>query len=66
LIGRCSFWAFLDHINHFIKHQFKMAEDNAEDILNNYKRMLAECQQIATKINEVDSQQFFVIHFVVT
>ncbi len=43
-----------------------MAEDNAEDILNNYKRMLAECQQIATKINEVDSQQFFVIHFVVT
>ncbi len=27
--------------------------ENAEDILNNYKRMMAECQQIATKISEV-------------
>jgi hypothetical protein len=30
-----------------------MAEDNPEEILGNYKRMMAECQQIATKISEV-------------
>jgi hypothetical protein len=28
-------------------------ENNPEEILGNYKRMMAECQQIATKISEV-------------
>lgn len=27
--------------------------DNPEEILGNYKRMMAECQQIAAKIQEV-------------
>ncbi len=42
-----------------------MAEDNPEEILNNYKRMLSECQQIATKIHEVfvlDCSQSFLFH----
>ena len=30
-----------------------MSSDNAEEILGTYKRMMAECQQIATKVSEV-------------
>jgi len=29
------------------------SDDNAEEILTNYKRMVSECQQIASKIGEV-------------
>ncbi len=28
-------------------------ENNPEEILGNYKKMMAECQQIASKISEV-------------
>jgi hypothetical protein len=38
------------------KRTEKMAEEssnNPEEILGTYKRMLAECQQIASKISEV-------------
>lgn len=31
----------------------KIMSENAEEILGTYKRMMAECQQIATKISEV-------------
>lgn len=34
-----------------------MSEDNAEEILSNYKRMMADCQQIASKINEVSERR---------
>eukprot|EP00428_Durinskia_dybowskii_P078974 CAMPEP_0170355126 /NCGR_PEP_ID=MMETSP0117_2-20130122/479_1 /TAXON_ID=400756 /ORGANISM="Durinskia baltica, Strain CSIRO CS-38" /LENGTH=124 /DNA_ID=CAMNT_0010609149 /DNA_START=53 /DNA_END=427 /DNA_ORIENTATION=+ len=30
-----------------------MSSDNAEEILGTYKRMMAECQQIATKVSEL-------------
>mmetsp|Transcript_25546 Transcript_25546/g.35130 ORF Transcript_25546/g.35130 Transcript_25546/m.35130 type:complete len:126 (-) Transcript_25546:127-504(-) len=30
-----------------------MSADNAEEILGTYKKMMAECQQIATKISEL-------------
>lgn len=30
-----------------------MSEENPEEILGNYKKMMAECQQIASKIQEV-------------
>lgn len=32
-----------------------MSQDNAEEILGNYKKMMAECQQIASKISEVSA-----------
>lgn len=31
-----------------------MSNENAEEILGTYKRMMADCQQIATKISEVN------------
>lgn len=33
--------------------------DNAEEILGTYKRMMAECQQIASKVQEVGSAAWF-------
>lgn len=30
-----------------------MSTENADEILGTYKRMMADCQQIATKISEV-------------
>ncbi len=34
-----------------------MSEDNPEFILGNYKRMAAECTQIATKISELNGEK---------
>ena len=37
------------------------SDDNAEEILTNYKRMVSECQQIASKIGEASYVKFAYI-----
>eukprot|EP01039_Chlorochromonas_danica_P001799 gene1797-1965_t len=34
-----------------------MSEENPEEILGNYKKMMAECQQIASKIQELTMER---------
>lgn len=38
----------------------EVESNNPEEILGNYKRMMAECQQIAAKISEVSSILIFL------
>jgi hypothetical protein len=40
-------------------------ENNPEEILGNYKRMMAECQQIANKISEVSFASLFYGHYLI-
>jgi hypothetical protein len=35
-----------------------MSDENAEEILATYKKMMGDCQQIASKISEVREMQF--------